>query len=87
MSAKKSTPAKKKTTGKTAAEWRRQLARDITSIFSNPETPDCIRGALDEGMGDLFNEVDGSSRRASEAYNLALLEAYAEQKEKGGARQ
>jgi hypothetical protein len=70
---------------KSREELRRQLARDIVSIFNNPETPSCIANALSEGTGDLFNHVSTERREASEAYYLSLLDALAAQ-EKGGAR-
>lgn len=80
MSRKQSTPT---TSKKSRAELRKQLARDIVSIFQNPETPSCIANALNEGTSDLFNCVSAEQREASEDYYLSLLNALASG-EKGG---
>jgi hypothetical protein len=83
MSQRKSTTKAQK---KSRADLRKQLARDIVSIFNNPETPACISNALGEGTTDLFNSVTTEQREASEAYYLALLDALAGGGEKGGTR-
>jgi hypothetical protein len=90
MSQKKSSTARKSAASKppqavVRAELRKKLARDIVSIFNNPECPACIGNALSEGTSDLFNSVTTNSREASETYYLALLDALANQ-EKGGAQ-
>ncbi len=84
MNRKKDTATKSK---KSREELRRQLARDLAAVFTNPETPVTIYNALGEALNDVFNALP--SRHAhideSEAYINMVLDATAKaEAEKGG---
>jgi hypothetical protein len=84
MATKKST-TKKQTTGnqKSRAELRKQLARDIASITSNPECPARIYNGLADGILEVFNSTPGNLFDTSEEYILSVLNAFAAADEKG----
>ena len=83
MSQNKSTPKGAK---KSRAELLRELARNIAAIFANPECPERIYDALADAMLEIHNRTSGKVLDESEDYQLAILNAYVETREKGGAR-
>lgn len=85
MSAKKSN-SQIATNQPNRTELRKKLARDIAAIFANPETPTVIYNGLGDTMNELHNNIPGARLDQSEAYNLALLDAYFEAEQKGGLR-
>ena len=70
--------------GKSRAELRARLARDIASILANPETPVALYNDITERLGDYESEIDYHTPEMIE-HSLAAHEAR-EAKRKGGAR-
>lgn len=77
---KRSTTQRKQ---KSRTELRQDVARNITALYSNPETPTTIKNALFSALGDLWNDVPTESLYESESYVLSLIEVATQE---GGAR-
>jgi len=69
---------------KSRAELRKQLARDLESIITNPETPAILHNAISDCMTDFEQETEWHKAD----YIERALENYAriQAKRKGGAR-
>lgn len=72
---------------KSRAELRAKLARDISSILTNPETPVGLYNAVGEEVCDWSSDYCNQNRETL-AYIQQCLESHlkAEAERKGGAR-
>jgi hypothetical protein len=80
MSTKKSNTPRKGVPNrnqKSRAELRKQLARDLASVFSNPELPVSLHNDIGDALNDLFNDLPQEHIRIdeSETYINLLLDA------------
>jgi hypothetical protein len=79
---KKSTSKKGK--GKSRAELRAQLARDISAVLTNSECPVGIYNDLTDSVSDMLSNINFDS---PELIEMALVTSDAkEEKRKGGVR-
>ncbi len=85
MQTKSSTKKARKGSAPTKAEQRAQLARTLSAILKNPETPSSLYNGIADAVCDLSEGVDFHTPEMIEAC-LVAYELREQKRTKGGAR-